>query len=64
MTDYSIDMTNYAIDQKPNEFAAAFNAAMQQKVSDLVAAAKQEIAQGYLSTGQSEQEQENSEVVS
>ena len=34
---------------------------MHQKVSDMVAAAKQQLAQGYLSSEQSEQEQENSE---
>lgn len=64
MNDYSVDMVNYAVDQKPNEFTTAFNAAMHQKVTDMVAAAKQQLAQGYLSNEQSEQEQENSEEIS
>ena len=36
MPDYSVDMINYVVDQKPNEFVNSFNAQMQQKVTDII----------------------------
>ena len=36
MPDYSVDMINFVVDQKPNEFVNSFNAQMQQKVTDII----------------------------
>lgn len=48
MPDYSVDMINFVVDQKPNEFVNSFNAQMQQKVADLIGGYKEELAKSYL----------------
>lgn len=65
MPDYSVDMINYVVDQKPNEFVNSFNAQMQQKVTDIITGYKAELAKGYLSPElEPEEEQQETEVTS
>lgn len=64
MADYSVDMINFVVDQKPNEFVDSFNAQMQQKVSDLVNGYKTELAKSYLAPKQEPEEQLETEVTS
>lgn len=61
MPNYSIDMMNYVVDQKPNEFVNSFNAQMQQKVADLIGGYKEELAKSYLAP---KEEQPETEVTS
>ena len=61
MPNYSIDMMNYVVDQKPNEFVNSFNAQMQQKVADLIGGYKEELAKSYLAP---KEEQLETEVTS
>lgn len=58
MPDYTVDMINYVVDQKPNEFVNSFNAQMQQKVTDLITGYKQELAKSYLAPKEEPQEEQ------
>jgi hypothetical protein len=63
MPDYSVDMINFVVDQKPNEFVNSFNAQMQQKVTDIITGYKAELAKSYLApTEESEEEEQENEV--
>ena len=64
MPDYSVDMINFVVDQKPNEFVNSFNAQMQQKVTDIITGYKTELAKGYLAPKEPEEEQQETEVTS
>ena len=65
MPDYSVDMINFVVDQKPNEFVNSFNAQMQQKVTDIITGYKAELAKSYLAPAEeSEEEQPETEVTS
>lgn len=65
MSDYTVDMIKYVVDQKPNEFVNSFNAQMQQKVTDIITGYKDELARGYLSPEvEPEEEQQETEVTS
>ena len=65
MPDYSVDMINYVVDQKPNEFVNSFNAQMQQKVTDIITGYKTELAKSYLAPKEEpEDEQQETEVTS
>jgi hypothetical protein len=64
MPDYSVDMINFVVDQKPNEFVNSFNAQMQQKVTDIVTGYKAELAKGYLAPKEPKEEQQETEVTS
>lgn len=65
MPDYSVDMINFVVDQKPNEFVNSFNAQMHQKVTDIITGYKQELAKSYLTPEEEPQEeQQETEVPS
>lgn len=64
MPDYSVDMINFVVDQKPNEFVNSFNAQMQQKVTDIITGYKTELAKGYLAPKEPKEEQQETEVTS
>lgn len=61
MPDYSIDMINYAVDQKPNDFVKAFNDQMHAKVVDVITKYKEEIAKSYFNSEDEKDQQQDSE---
>lgn len=50
MSDYStLDLVNFAAENKPDQFRSAFNELIADKIANAIEARKQEVAQNYLS---------------
>lgn len=58
----TMDLVNYAVENKPDQFRTAFNELIAGRIAAAVEVRKQEVAQNYLSDDEVEEDESTEEV--